>query len=526
MFVPGDIVACPQGEGFSVVVSGTAERLHLVRIHSGEAVAPDILPLTADSLVSRRDCAQSLPAGAAIHTWESCVRPACDLRATGMRLTRSTLDGLLRTLGRDVARTHYEAIHAPQPFVPGESPVPVSGKCWGPEEMERLCDASLDFWLTSGRFGDAFEKAFAQRLGRRHALAVNSGSSANLLAMAALCSPLLKERRLRPGDEVITVAAGFPTTVAPLVQLGLVPVFVDVTPPTYNAVAEQIEAAVSERTRAIFMAHTLGNPFDLRTVCHVAQKYGLWLVEDSCDALGSSYTLDDSTRLCGTFGDIATFSFYPAHHITMGEGGAVACDDPLLRKILLSLRDWGRDCWCAPGRDDSCKRRFQWKFPLLPEGYDPKYVYSHLGYNLKITDMQAAVGLEQLKRLDDFTAARRRNFALLSEELATLDGGPLQLPRPTPGSDPSWFGYLLTLDPHYNREDLLQYLNAHKIGTRLLFAGNMTRQPCFEQVSYRTAAPLEGTDTIMRRTFWIGLFPGLTEEHVRYAAQTLKRYFS
>ena len=249
------------------------------------------------------------------------------------------------------------------------------------------------------------------------------------------------------------------------------------------------------------------------------------IVEDSCDALGSSYTLDDSTRLCGTFGDIATFSFYPAHHITMGEGGAVACDDPLLRKILLSLRDWGRDCWCAPGRDDSCKRRFQWKFPLLPEGYDHKYVYSHLGYNLKITDMQAAVGLEQLKRLDDFTAARRRNFALLSEELATLDGGPLQLPRPTPGSDPSWFGYLLTLDPHYNREDLLQYLNAHKIGTRLLFAGNMTRQPCFEQVSYRTAAPLEGTDTIMRRTFWIGLFPGLTEDHVRYAARTLQNYF-
>lgn len=525
MMIPGDIARCSQDGCLYVVVSGTPERLRLVRIDTGIPGGPDSFPLVAASL-SQAEGATPLPDGAFACIWEGRALPATDLQPTGTRLTQTALDELLRTLGRDVARAHYAAIHAPRPFVPGASPVPVSGKCWGPEEMERLCDATLDFWLTSGRFGDAFEKAFADQLGRRHALAVNSGSSANLLAMAALCSPLLKERRLRPGDEVITVAAGFPTTVAPLVQLGLVPVFVDVTPPTYNAVAEQIEAAVSERTRAIFMAHTLGNPFDLHTVRRVAQQHDLWLVEDSCDALGSTYTLDGSPRLCGSFGDIATFSFYPAHHITMGEGGAVVCDDPVLRKALLSLRDWGRDCWCAPGKDDSCKRRYQWKFPLLPDGYDHKYVYSHLGYNLKITDMQAAVGLEQLKRLPAFTAARKRNFALLTDALATLDGGPLQLPVATPHSDPSWFGYLLTLDSRYDREDLLQYLNAHKIGTRLLFAGNMTRQPCFDQVSYRTAAPLDGTDIIMRRTFWIGLFPGLSEAHVQYAAQTLLRYFA
>lgn len=524
MVAPGDIVTCLRDGGLYAVIGGTPERLRLVRIRTAESPTADAVPLAADAL-NLRDGAASLPDALAAHIWEGCALPADALQATGASLTLPVLDELLRALGRDVARAHYVAIHVPHPFVPGDSPVPVSGKCWGPEEMERLCDASLDFWLTSGRFGTAFEKAFARRLGRRYALAVNSGSSANLLAVAALCSPLLGDRRLRPGDEVITVAAGFPTTVAPLVQLGLVPVFVDVTPPTYNAIAEQVEAAVSERTRAIFMAHTLGNPFDLHIMRRVAQRHGLWLVEDSCDALGSTYTLEGSPRLCGTFGDIATFSFYPAHHITMGEGGAVACDDPLLRKVLLSLRDWGRDCWCTPGTDDSCGRRFQWKFPLLPDGYDHKYVYSHLGYNLKITDMQAAVGLEQLKRLEAFTAIRKRNFSLLTEALTPLDSGPLQLPQATPHSDPSWFGYPLTLDKRFNRKDLLQYLNAHKIGTRLLFAGNMTRQPCFEGVHYRTVAPLDGTDIIMRRTFWIGLFPGLSEAHISYAAQTLKRYF-
>lgn len=496
--------------------------LHLVRLL---AEAPDngpqYVPLGVDAFAAP-DQSQAL---ACADIWETRSLPSAQAVATGAHLTQNAVDRLLRAMGRSVARAHYHAVHAPRPFRTDQSPVPVSGKCWGPEEMESLCEASLDFWLTSGRFGEAFEKAFAAHLGRRYALAVNSGSSANLLAMAALCSPLLKERRLMPGDEVITVAAGFPTTVAPLVQLGLLPVFVDVTPPTYNAVAEQVAAAVTPRTRAIFMAHTLGNPFDLAAVRAVAQKHDLWLVEDSCDALGSTYTMDGSTGMCGSFGHLATFSFYPAHHMTMGEGGAVVCDDPLLRKIVLSLRDWGRDCWCAPGVDDTCKRRYQWKFPLLPEGYDHKYVYSHLGYNLKITDMQAAVGLEQLKRLAGFTAIRKRNFTLLSEALAPLEGGPLMLPRSTEHSDPSWFGYLLTVDPACNREDLLQYLNSRRIGTRLLFAGNMTRQPCFEGVPHRVFADLRGTDQIMRRTFWIGLYPALTEDHVLHAAQTLRDYF-
>ncbi|CAK7030924.1 MAG: dTDP-4-dehydro-2,6-dideoxy-D-glucose 3-dehydratase [Desulfovibrio sp.] len=502
---------------------GAEGTLHLVRLLTETpGNGQQYVPLGDDAFAACHQ-AQTLTCA---DIWETRGLPADRAVVTGARLTQHTVDHLLRAMGRSVARAHYHAIHTPRPFRASQSPVPVSGKCWGPEEMESLCEASLDFWLTSGRFCEAFEKNFAAYLGRRHALAVNSGSSANLLAMATLCSPMLKERRLMPGDEVITVAAGFSTTVAPLVQLGLLPVFVDVTPPTYNAVAEQIAAAVTPRTRAIFMAHTLGNPFDLAAVQAVAQKHNLWLVEDSCDALGSTYTMDGRTGMCGSFGHLATFSFYPAHHMTMGEGGAVVCDDPLLRKIGLSLRDWGRDCWCAPGADDTCKCRYQWKFSQLPEGYDHKYVYSHLGYNLKITDMQAAVGLEQLKRLDGFTTIRKRNFALLSEALAPLEGGPLILPRATEHSDPSWFGYLLTVDETCNREDLLQYLNSRRIGTRLLFAGNITRQPCFEGVPHRIFSDLRGTDEIMHRTFWIGLYPALTEDHLLYTAQSLRDYFS
>lgn len=527
--VPGRIVQTGDAAGWRYVVvdcSAPDGLLHLVRVYPvNREQGPRVVQLDrADVIADEGGESKDAPVCADI--WETRALPVAEVAVLGMRLAPCAVDRLLRAMGRSTARSHYHAVHAPRAFVPGQSPVAVSGKCWGPEEMESLCEASLDFWLTSGRFGEAFEKAFALRLGRKHAFAVNSGSSANLLAMATLCSPLLKDRRLLPGDEVITVAAGFPTTVAPLVQLGLVPVFVDVTPPTYNAVAEQVAAAVTERTRAIFMAHTLGNPFDLAAVRAVAEAHDLWLVEDSCDALGSTYTMNGGTGMCGSFGHLATFSFYPAHHMTMGEGGAVVCDDPLLRKIVLSLRDWGRDCWCAPGVDDTCKNRFKWKFPLLPEGYDHKYVYSHLGYNLKITDMQAAVGLEQLKRLDGFTAIRKRNFALLSEALAPLEGGPLLLPKATPQSDPSWFGYLLTLDKTYDREDLLQYLNSRRIGTRLLFAGNMTRQPCFEGVKHRVAADLHGTDTIMRQTFWIGLYPALTEDHVLYAAQILREYFN
>ena len=458
--------------------------------------------------------------------WDTRRLDVAGCQAVGV-LDAGALDLIFRALGRQAARGHHSACHARKPFVPDLSPVPVSGKCYGASELEHLVDASFDFWLTTGRFNDAFEPRLAQWLGRRFCLTVNSGSSANLLAIAALTSPKLKERRLKPGDEVITVAAGFPTTVAPLAQHGLVPVFVDVDPRTGNVVPEQIEAAISEKTRLICLAHTLGNPFDVAAVMKLARKHDLWVVEDCCDALGARFSRDGLDGMCGGFGHIATFSFYPAHHITMGEGGAVATDDPLLRKLLMSYRDWGRDCWCPPGVDNTCSRRFEWKFPLLPQGYDHKYVYSHLGYNLKISDMQAAVGLAQLDRLDGFIADRKRNFAFLTKELADLEGPLLGLPQATPGSDPSWFGYLLTLGPEAgNREELMQFLADHKIGTRLLFAGNILRQPCAEGMAHRVAAPLDGTDVIMRRSFWIGLYPGLDQEQLAHAASCLRGWLT
>ena len=431
----------------------------------------------------------------------------------------------LRKVALDAAKAFSAHAHRAETFEPGVSPIPVSGKCWGAEEIRNLVDASLDFWLTAGRYNEAFEQALARLLGRKFALTVNSGSSANLLAVAALCSPLLKDHRLRPGDEIITVAAGFPTTVAPLVQYGLVPVFVDVEPPTYNAVNEQLAAAISPRTRAVFLAHTLGNPFDVTAVKALIRKYDLWLLEDSCDALGSFYTLDNHMVMCGVFGHIATFSFYPAHHITMGEGGAVVTDDQVLYKILLSLRDWGRECWCPSGHDGTCQRRYDWKYSRLPDGYDHKYVYSHLGYNLKLTDMQAAVGLAQLDKLPRFGEARRRNFRRLHEQLKVLEGEVLILPMATPRSDPSWFGFLITLKQSHNRRLLLEHLNSRKIGTRLLFAGNMAKQPCFENVVYRQVGDLSGTDAIMERSFWVGIYPGLSDEHIDYLAQTIIKWF-
>lgn len=467
-----------------------------------------------------------------IDPWNSC-RVSERVVANGVDhqpyvLSKGNLDKIFRVLGRAAAKGQYYAVHAPADFVHGVSPVPVSGKCWGAEEMESLTDASLDFWLTTGRFNDKFEENFAHTVGRKHALTVNSGSSANLIAISALCSPKMGERRLKPGDEVITAAAGFPTTVAPIVQNGLIPVFVDISPPTYNALAEDIAAAIGPKTRAIFLAHTLGNPFDIQSVMETARKHDLWVIEDSCDALGARYTLKNETKshMCGSFGHIATFSFYPAHHITMGEGGAVVCDDAKLYRIAMSLRDWGRDCWCPPGKDDTCKKRYQWKFPLLPDGYDHKYVYSHLGYNLKITDMQAAVGLRQLERLDDFVKVRNENFSQLHAALSPLDGTVLTLPQATPNSNPSWFGFLITLKPQIDRTALLEYLNAKKIGTRLLFAGNMLRQPCFEGVPCRQAGELHGTDTIMRHTFWVGCYPGLSKDHMSYLAENIHAYFA
>ena len=421
----------------------------------------------------------------------------------------------------DLVGEYARTFHAPKPFVRGESPVPVSGKVYGEADMQSLVDSALDFWLTTGRFNELFEAKLAERLGVRHALTTNSGSSANLLALSTLTSHYLRGEALKPGDEVITVATGFPTTVNPSLQYGLTPVFVDVDIPTYNVKPEMIEAAVSDRTRAIMIAHTLGNPFDLNEVMRVAEKYGLFVIEDTCDALGATY----NGRHVGTFGDIGTLSFYPAHHITMGEGGAVFTDKPRLKRVIESMRDWGRDCWCAPGQDNTCGKRFARKLGTLPFGYDHKYTYSHAGYNLKITDMQAAVGVTQLDRVDEFVAARRRNFALLTEALTPLEDV-LILPTATPNSDPSWFGYAITVRPEsgLSRDDLTKHLDAHRIGTRLLFGGNLLRQPYMRGRPHRVVGELTNADIATENTFWIGLYPGLTEDHIAYTTDTIRDF--
>lgn len=410
----------------------------------------------------------------------------------------------------------------PTPFVAGQSVVPPSGKVLGAEEIKNMVEASLDGWLTTGRFNDAFEKRLAEFLGVKHVLTTNSGSSANLLAFSALTSSKLGDRAIKPGDEVIGVAAGFPTTVNPILQFGAVPVFVDVQIPTYNIDPEQIEAAIGPKTRAIMLAHTLGNPYNLEVVTALCRKHGLWLIEDCCDALGSTY----DGKLVGTFGDIGTLSFYPAHHITMGEGGAVFTNNDELKKIIESFRDWGRDCYCAPGKDNTCSKRFGWQLGTLPLGYDHKYTYSHLGYNLKITDMQAACALAQMDRLPGFIEARKQNFQFLKSRLAGLEEF-LLLPEATPNSDPSWFGFPISLreDAPTSRVDLLKYLDQHKIGTRLLFAGNLTRQPYFQGRTYRTSGELKNTDIVMNQTFWIGVYPGLSETMLDYVGDKLETFF-
>jgi CDP-6-deoxy-D-xylo-4-hexulose-3-dehydrase len=430
----------------------------------------------------------------------------------------SSTDALRQEILALVARYAQAADRSAPTFVKGQSTVPPSGKVVGVGEMQNMVEAALDGWLTTGRFNAAFEARLAQYLGVRHVLTVNSGSSANLVAFATLTSPQLGERAIRPGDEVIGVAAGFPTTVNPILQCGAVPVFVDVTVPGYNIDVAQLEAAITPRTRAIMLAHTLGNPFNLDAVTRVCKAHGLWLVEDCCDALGSTY----QGRKVGSFGDIATLSFYPAHHITMGEGGAVFTNNDELKRIAESFRDWGRDCYCAPGKDNTCGKRFCQRLGQLPEGYDHKYTYSHLGYNLKITDMQAACALAQMDRLDGFIAARKRNFATLHERLKCCEEF-LVLPEATADSDPSWFGYAITLRPEANlrRVDLLTHLDAQGIGTRLLFAGNLTRQPYMRGQPYRVAGPLTQTDVVMNDTFWIGLYPGLTEAQLDHSATTI-----
>ncbi|MCU0312000.1 MAG: lipopolysaccharide biosynthesis protein RfbH [Acidimicrobiales bacterium] len=427
-------------------------------------------------------------------------------------------DDLRDRIAALVREYHAEAFPR-QAFTPGTTPIPVSGKVFDAADMVSLTESALDFWLTTGRFAAAFEERFAEWVGLRHAMLCNSGSSANLLALSALTSPSLGDRRLQPGDEVLTAAVGFPTTVNPILQNGLVPVFVDIDLATYDTPADQLRAAVGPRTRAIMMAHTLGNPFDLGGVGALADEHDLWLIEDNCDALGSRY----DGRLTGTFGDLATVSFYPAHHITMGEGGCVLTDRGPLKKLVESFRDWGRDCWCEPGLDNTCGRRFDWQLGDLPHGYDHKYVYSHIGYNLKLTDMQAAVGLSQLDKLDGFVAARTRNWNDLRERLAHLEDL-LVLPEATPRSEPSWFGFAVTLRPEapVTRADVLARLEAARIGTRLLFGSNLLRQPAYADIPHRVAGTLANADVVSERSFWLGVWPGLTEDMLDFVAATLE----
>jgi CDP-6-deoxy-D-xylo-4-hexulose-3-dehydrase len=403
-------------------------------------------------------------------------------------------------------------------FIPGQSSVPVSGRVYDASDIQSLVDSSLDFWLTTGRFAHQFEIEFARFFKMRHAILVNSGSSANLLALTCLTSPLLRERQVKPGDEVITVASGFPTTINPIFQNNLVPVFVDVDIPTYNVDVSQLEAAISERTRVVMIAHTLGNPFNLEVVTSFCKKHDLWLIEDCCDAVGAMY----NGLPVGKFGDIATVSFYPAHHITMGEGGAVLTDQPKLKKIIESFRDWGRDCWCETGKDNTCGKRFDWQLGDLPAGYDHKFTYSHIGYNLKATDMQAAVGVSQLKKLPSFIARRLENFDQLTERLSSLQDF-FVLPQSTPNSTPSWFGFLLYVRPSapFTRDEVVRWLNNHKIGTRLLFGGNLIRQPAYRGQKYRVVGDLRRSDEVMHQVFWIGVFPGLTAGMLDYVSETL-----
>ena len=437
------------------------------------------------------------------------------------RLTQEKIDRVLRIATAQIVESYAKEKFSEAIFTPGQSVIPPSGKVIGAKELQNMVDASLDGWLTTGRYNDSFEKRLAEFLGVKHVLTTNSGSSANLLAFSALTSHKLGERAIKLGDEVISVAAGFPTTVNPILQFGAVPVFVDVHIPTYNVDPAKIEEAIGPKTRAIMLAHTLGNPYNLEIVVALAKKHKLWLIEDCCDALGSTY----NGQPVGTFGDIATLSFYPAHHITMGEGGAVFTNNDELKRIFESFRDWGRDCYCPPGKDNTCGKRFGWQLGTLPMGYDHKYTYSHLGYNLKISDMQAACALAQMDRLEGFIAARKRNFNYLKERLKSCEEF-LILPEATLQSNPSWFGFPITLKDSagLNRVDLLKYLDQHKIGTRLLFAGNLTRQPYFKGRTYRVSGDLANTDKVMNDTFWIGVYPGLNDSMLEYVCNQIETF--
>ncbi|MTI86445.1 MAG: lipopolysaccharide biosynthesis protein RfbH [Balneolaceae bacterium] len=425
----------------------------------------------------------------------------------------------LRQKFKDLIPEYFKCKWPDKEFVPGESSVPVSGKVFDEEDLEYLIEASLDFWLTEGRFTDEFEKKFKKWFGLRVCALVNSGSSANLVALSTLTSPQLGDRQLKPGDEVITTAEGFPTTVNPIIQNGLVPVFLDAHIPTYNIDTTLLEEAISEKTKAIMVAHTLGNPFNLDEVMRVAEKYNLWVIEDCCDAVGAEY----KGQKVGTFGDIATVSFYPAHHITMGEGGAVLSKHVKLKRIIESFRDWGRDCWCPPGEANTCGKRFEWQAGELPFGYDHKYIYSHIGYNLKLTDMQAAVGVSQLKKLDHFIEKRRANYEYLRKQMDEFSEY-LVLPEATPNSTPSWFGFPITVKESapFNRNELVGKFEGNKIATRLLFGGNLLKQPAYEHIDYRVVGSTENADRVMNQTLWIGIYPGLDEIHFDFMAEKVR----
>lgn len=425
----------------------------------------------------------------------------------------------------DAVSAYYHAYKEnKKPFAPGDR-ITYAARVFDDKEMRNLVESALDFWLTTGRFAEEFEREFAKWLGVKYASLVNSGSSANLIAFSVLTAPELGERQIRRGDEVITVAAGFPTTVTPILQYGAVPVFVDVTIPQYNIDVSKLEDALSGKTKAVMIAHTLGNPFDLAAVKAFCDKHNLWLVEDNCDALGSTYTLSGETKLTGTVGDIGTSSFYPPHHMTMGEGGCVYTNNPLLHRLVLSYRDWGRDCMCPSGRDNVCGHRFDGQYGELPQGYDHKYVYSHFGYNLKVTEMQAAIGCEQLKKFPSFVERRKHNWARLRQALVRVEDK-LILPEPAPNSDPSWFGFLITVREGIEREQVVRYIESKGVQTRMLFSGNLIKHPCFDQIrgtdAYRVAGTLENTDRIMRDTFWVGVYPGMTDEMIDYMAQIVE----